>query len=254
MTHKSQMKSLLAFLIMISFAVSSSHAQEASVIGGLIEGVTGGITDQLTGYALTAIGLNSQANVQANILSRLVQINNQLDTISSELSTIQNDIQTQTCVDALSSSSVTNALTSIATVSNTYTSLLQAGENSNGAVTPSDIQNFLSEVENGPGRGLPSLYASLSAINIALQSTNNDGVIGTCERTVTPVPSTGSFGGDAVFYSDPRNLLQYFADYQTVAALLLVEYYNYEGFLSSPYYSSTTTSSGLAATHGSSSR
>ncbi|HVN63018.1 MAG TPA: hypothetical protein VMT58_00160, partial [Candidatus Binataceae bacterium] len=59
--------------------------------------------------------------------------------------------------------------------------------------------------------------------------------------------TTGSFGADTEFYSDPINLLQYFADYQTVAALLLAEYWHYEAFLGSPYYSSTVISNGLSA-------
>ncbi len=96
-------------------------------------------------------------------------------------------------------------------------------------------------MNNGPGGGLPSISAALSAINIALQSTDNDGIIGACERAVTRVPATGSFGGDATFYADPVSLLQYFADYQTVAALLLAECYNYEAFRNSPYYAATGT-------------
>ena len=245
---ESKLKKLLALLMVMTLVVAPQmRGQEASVLNGLVEGMTGGITDQLTGYALTAIGLNSQSSTDTSVLSQLTQINNELDTISTELSSIQNAIQTQTCVDALSSTAVTNALTSIGTVSTTYTNLLQAGENPNGSVSQADINNFLDQVANGPGGGLPSMSAALTAINIALQSTNNDGIIGSCQRAVTPVPTTGSFGGDAAFYSDPLNLLQYFADYQTMGALLEVEYYNYEAFLSSPYYSATTISNGLPA-------
>lgn len=139
-----------------------------------------------------------------------------LDTISAQLTDIQNAIQTQTCVEALSSSSVTNALTSIATVANTYTQLLQAGENPDGSVSQADIDNFLSQVANGPSSGLPSIDAALNAINIALQSTDNDGIIGVCEKAVTSIPGTGSFGADLTFYSDPVNLLQREFAYRSV--------------------------------------
>ncbi len=84
------------------------------------------------------------------------------------------------------------------------------------------------------------------AINIALQSTNNDGIIGTCESAVA-LPAAASFGADLTFYQDPINLLQYFSDYQTMAALLLVEYYNYQAFLRSPYFSTTKVINGLPA-------
>ena len=144
-----------------------------------------------------------------------------------------------------------DALTSIATVANTYTQLLQAGENPDGTVSQADIDNFLSQVANGPGGGDPSIDEALNTINIALQSTDSDGIIGVCEKAVTSLPSTGSFGADLTFYSDPINLLQYFADYQTMAALMLVEYYHYEAFLNSPYYSSTTISNNLPANEAS---
>jgi hypothetical protein len=238
----------IVLLILASFGLASqASAQQASLLSGLVEGTTGGLTDSLAGYALTAIGLNSQAATQTAIADELNQINLELNTISSQLSTIQGDLQTQTCVDALSSSAVTDALTSIATVSNTYTNLLEAGENASGTVSPSNINNFITQVVAGPGGGLPPIGSALTAINIALQSTDNDGIIGVCERAVTSIPETGSFGADIAFYDDPVNLLQYFADYQTVATLLLVEYYNYEAFFNSPYYSATTLTNGLPA-------
>jgi hypothetical protein len=249
MRHSPLLRLILVLLIPFGLAASASQARaQASVLAtGLIEGLTAGTTTSLTGYAITAIGLNSQAAFQTSVLNQLSEINTELDTISAQLSEIENDIETETCVDELSSSAVTDALTSIATVSNMYTDLLQAGESTNGTVSPADINNFLNQVANGPGGSLPSISAALAAINIALQSTDNEGIIGTCEKAVTSVPGTGSFGADASFYSDPINLLQYFADYQTVAALLLVEYYHYEAFLNSPYYSATVISNGLTA-------
>ena len=210
-------------------------------------GLSAGISTSLTGYAMTAIGLNTQSAYQTSVLNQLSEINDELNTISSQLTGIQDAIQTQTCVDQLSNTSVTDALTSIATVSNTYINLLQAGESSTGTVSQTDINNFLNQVVYGPGGSLPSISAALSTINIALESTDNDGIIGSCEIAVTSVPATGSFGADANFYSDPINLMQYFTDYQTVAALLLVEYYHYEAFLNSAYYSSTTITNGLSA-------
>ena len=234
------------FLALLTLA-TTLRAQQASIVGGLVEGVTGGLSNTLVGNALTSIGLNSQSSFQTDVVSQLEEINTELQTISAQLTDIQNAIQTQTCVDELSSSSVTNALTSIATVSNTYTNLLEAGESTTGSVSQADINNFLDQVANGPGGGLPSISAALVALNIALQSTGNDGIIGTCEKAVTTVPSTGSFAADLTFYSDPINLLQYFADYETVGTLLLVEYYNYQAFLSSTYYSASTVSNGLPA-------
>ncbi len=179
---------------------SALKAQQAALVGGMVEGVTGGLRNTLVGYALTAIGLNS-----------------------------------------------------IATVANTYTNLLQAGESTSATVSPANINNFLTQVVMGPGGDLPPISSALVAINIALQSTDNDGIIGSCERAVSTVPATGSFGADATFYADPINLLQYFADYQTVATLLLVEYYNYEAFFSSPYYSATQPLTFTSATTGQSS-
>ena len=236
----------LIWAIVTIFTVNA-EAQQSAIVNDLVNGVAAGVTTDLTGYAITAIGLNTQSNYQTSVLSQLSAINTELNTISAQLASIQNAIQTQTCVDALSSSSVTDSLASIATVSNTYTNLLEAGEVANGTVTQADLNNFLTQVSNGPGGSYPSIASALVTINIALQSTNNDGIIGSCERAISSTPAKGSFGADATFYSDPINLLQYFADYQTVAALLLVEYYNYEAFLSSPYYSATTVSNGLPA-------
>lgn len=233
-------------MLLLAFA-PHSEAQESAIAGGLVNAIASGFSVSLIGYGITSIGLNSQAAFQTSVLTQLSEINDELDTISTQLSDIQLAIQTQTCVIALSSSSVNNALTSIATVANTYTALLQAGESTTGTVSQANINNFLNQVANGPGGSLPSISAALVAINIALQSTGNDGIIGTCESAVSSLPGTGSFGADAAFYSDPINLLQYFADYQTEAALLLVEYYNYQAFLSSPYYSATTISNGLPA-------
>jgi hypothetical protein len=223
------------------------HAQETAIATGLVDSIAGGLSVNLIGYGMTSIGLNSEAAYETNIETQLSEMNAELDTISTQLTDIQDAIQTQTCVDSLSSSSVTNALTSIATVANTYTQLLQAGEDPDGSVSQADIENFLNEVADGPGGSLPSMDAALNAINIALQSTNSDGIIGVCEKAVTSLPATGSFGADLTFYSDPINLLQYFADYQTMAALMLVEYYHYEAFLNSPYYSATTISNNLPA-------
>jgi hypothetical protein len=239
----------VALLIAASLfsTVRQIRAQEATIASGLVNSIAGGLSVNLIGYGLTSIGLNSEAAYETNVESELAAINNDLDTISTELTEIQDAIQTQTCEDELSSSSVTDALASIATVANTYTQLLQAGENPDGSVSQADIDNFLNQVANGPSTGFPSMDTALNTINIALQSTDNDGIIGTCEKAVTSVPATGSFGADLTFYSDPINLVQYFADYQTMAALMLVEYYHYEAFLSSPYYSSTTISNNLPA-------
>lgn len=238
----------IALIVAALFSpIHQARAQETAIATGLVNSIAGGLSVNLIGYGMTSIGLNSEAAYETDVETQLEEINNELDTISAQLTDIQNAIQTQTCVQALSSSSVTDALTSIATVANTYTQLLQAGENPDGTVSQADIDNFLSQVANGPGGGDPSIDEALNTINIALQSTDSDGIIGVCEKAVTSLPSTGSFGADLTFYSDPINLLQYFADYQTMAALMLVEYYHYEAFLNSPYYSSTTISNNLPA-------
>lgn len=239
---------LIFSMLAILASPSRSLGQEDAIVNGLVTGVSGSATSTLTGYAITAIGLNSQSSFQTSVSDELSQINSDLNVISMQLGGIQTAIETQTCVDELSSSAVTNALTSIATVSNVYTNLLAAGESPTGTVSQSEINNFLDQVANGPGGGLPSISAALSAINISLQSTNNEGIIGSCESAVSSLPDTGSFGADAAFYTDPINLLQYFADYETVAVLLLAEYYNYEAFLNSPYYSAKVISNGLPAT------
>ncbi len=240
--------SIFALLIISSLGLKSElWAQQAAIIGSLVDGISGGVTVTLTGYALTALGLNSQSAYQTDVETQLFEINQELDTISSQLADIQSAIETQTCVVALSSSSVTNALTSIATLSTRYTELLAAGQSATGSVTEADILNLTNQIANGPGGGLPDISSALAAINIALQSTNNDGIIGSCESAVT-LPGAASFGADLPFYNDPINLLQYFSDYQTMAALLLVEYYNYQAFLRSPYFSTTKVINGLPAT------
>jgi hypothetical protein len=248
MKNRATTATTFALAILTSLSIAPrARAQQSVIASGLVAGLSAGISTSLTGYAMTAIGLNTQSAYQTSVLNQLSEINDELNTISSQLTGIQDAIQTQTCVDQLSSTSVTDALTSIATVSNTYINLLQAGESSTGTVSQTDINNFLNQVVYGPGGSLPSISAALSTINIALESTDNDGIIGSCEIAVTSVPATGSFGADANFYSDPINLMQYFTDYQTVAALLLVEYYHYEAFLNSAYYSSTTITNGLSA-------
>jgi hypothetical protein len=238
---------IFAVLISISTVLAPrARAQESEIGGSLVEGLSGGVTTALTGYALTALGLNSQSAYQTDIENQLFEINQELDTISSQLNDIQSAIETQTCVVALSSSAVTNALTSIASVSTRYSELLSAGQSATGRVTQADILNLVNQIANGPGGGLPSISSALDAINIALQSTDNDGIIGSCESAVT-LPATASFGADLTFYADPINLLQYFGDYQTMATLLLVEYYNYQAFLRSPYFSTTKVTNGLSA-------
>ncbi len=226
---------------------SQSQAQQAVIAGSLVSGVAAGITTSLTGYAMTAIGLNTQSAYQTSVLTQLSEINEQLNNISDQLADIEDEIQTQICDSELSSTAVQNALTSIETVSNEYTQLLQAGETTDGTITTSQIETFVNDVNDGPSEGYPSMSTALSAINVALQSTNNAGIIGACESAVTSLPTTGSFGADLSFYSDPINLLQYFADFETVATLLIVEADHYEAFLSSPYYSSTVISNGLSA-------
>ncbi|MGH7814815.1 MAG: hypothetical protein ACREQI_12525 [Candidatus Binataceae bacterium] len=248
MKRKSARAAIFAFAVLVSSAGTSLvHAQQSVIAGDLVGGVAAGITTSLTGYAMTAIGLNTQSAYQTSVLTQLTDINNELDTISDQLTEIQDAIETETCDDQLSSTAVTDALASIETVSNEYQQLVQAGENTNGAVSQSDIDAFLSDVNDGPGGGLPSISAALSTINVALQGADNSGIIGTCEDAVTSIPATGSFGADADFYSDPINLLQYFADFQTVGALMQAEYWHYEAFLSSPYYSSTVITNGLSA-------
>ncbi len=151
MNHRPIVIILTCILLPLALA-SQARAQGASILTGLVEGTTGAISDNLTGYALTAIGLNSQATTQTAILSELSQINDELDTISNQLTEIQDAIETQTCVDALSSSAVIDALTSIATVSNTYTNLLEAGENPNGTVSQANIQQLPEPGEQRPRR------------------------------------------------------------------------------------------------------
>ena len=228
---------LASILLPLTFA-SKAQSQGVAIFSGLVEGTTGGITTSLTGYALTAIGLNSQAATQTAILSQLTQINDELDTISDQLTEIQDAIQTQTCAELLSSSAVTEALSSIATVSNTYTELVMAGEDPNGTVSQAEIDDFLDQVANGPAGG-ESIALALTTINNALQGVNNNGIIGSCEAAVSSVPGIGSFAADRTFYSDPINLLQYFGDYQVIAALLLAEYNNYLAFEVSPYFTAT---------------
>ncbi len=240
-------KTILASLIILLLAPRPAlRAQESAIVGSLVVGISGGVSTSLTGYALSALGLNSQSAYQTDIETQLLEINQELDTISSQLADIQSAIETQTCVVALSSSAVTNALTSIASVSTRYTQLLAAGQNASGTVSQADILNLANQIANGPGGGLPSIASALDAINIALQSTNNDGIIGSCESAVA-LPAAASFGADLTFYQDPINLLQYFGDYQTMATLLLVEYYNYQAFLRSPYFSARKVTNGLSA-------
>jgi hypothetical protein len=235
----------LPLFVLLSLAVTPvARAQEDVLVDLMTQVAAGEIDTVLAGFNITALGLNSQSETQTFILDQLSEINADLANISAQLTSIETAIEIQTCVDALSSSSATNALASIATVANLYTDLLSAGETS--TVSRSEINNFISEVANGPGGGLPSISSAFVTLNIALQSTDNDGIIGACERAA-PLPANGSFAADYTFYADPLNLLQYFADYQTMAALMLDEYYDYEAFLSSPYYSLTVQANGLPA-------
>ena len=60
-------------------------AQEATIASGLVNSVLGGLSVNLIGYGLASIGLNAQAQSQHDILNQLTAIDNELDTISTQL-------------------------------------------------------------------------------------------------------------------------------------------------------------------------
>jgi hypothetical protein len=238
----------LALLVVLSVTtmVREARAEETPLEDLMIQTTAGEIDNTLAGFNITAIGLNSQAQTQVDILNQLSEINADLQEISTQLTSIENAIELETCTESLSSSDVIESLSSIATVINVYNNLLTAGESTSATVSQSQINDFLSQVNNGPGGGYPTIAEAFSTINLVLQGVNNAGIIGACEQAA-PLPGTDSFGADYAFYADPLNLLQYFADYQIMATLLLVEYNDYEAFLNSPYYSRTVQANGLPA-------
>src|SRR5258708_39955640 len=87
----------LTFLFASMILANTVHAQQASIACGLVEGVTARLSNTLVGYALTSIGLTSQSSFQTNVETQLEEINTELDTISAQLTDIQDAIQTQTC-------------------------------------------------------------------------------------------------------------------------------------------------------------
>ncbi len=76
--------SMVALLVILSIGLAPElQAQETAVIGTLVAGVSGGATEALTGYALTALGLNSQSAYQTDVENQLFEINQELQTISA---------------------------------------------------------------------------------------------------------------------------------------------------------------------------
>jgi integrase len=98
--HKAGLVIALLLASLVSALMSSpGQAQQTVIASDLVSGLAEGLTTSLTGYALTAIGLNSQTAYETNVLSQLSEINDELNTISDQLSAIQSTIQTQTCAE-----------------------------------------------------------------------------------------------------------------------------------------------------------
>jgi peptidoglycan hydrolase CwlO-like protein len=98
----------LALLVVLSVTtmVREARAEETPLEDLMIQTTAGEIDNTLAGFNITAIGLNSQAQTQVDILNQLSEINADLQEISTQLTSIENAIELETCTESLSSSDV----------------------------------------------------------------------------------------------------------------------------------------------------
>ena len=241
----------ILFLVLALFAFplqmrSQSIASAAST--AIIKGVAGETAQTLTGDALTALGLNLQNSNSAfekEVATELQTIINDLNQINSNLLSIRAAIQNQTCVSSLTSNQLSGAIDDIRNADSAYLSLLNNATNPGFTITQNDIDNVIGQ--------MGSLESDLNTINTQMQLAGTNGVIGQCSLAVydsldngqggTGLPMSSHLGTDTLFYSDVTSLMNYFANIQAEGSMLLVEYYNYQAFKNSNYYS---TSGGVA--------
>ena len=99
-------------VLLLSFTAAPALAQtgvSANLVQGLAKGIGGAVGNQLTGYALSAIGISGQGSGTSEIADQLNLISTQLTAIATELTTIASDITTETCSENLNSAALVDA-------------------------------------------------------------------------------------------------------------------------------------------------
>jgi hypothetical protein len=209
-------------------AQSASSALMTGLASGLAKGVGTQISEQTMGWAMSSLGLESDPN--AEIVKALSAIETTLQDMDQQLANINELLAQQSCSNAADQQTVVDALNAIDQwtgrgqfpVNGSYADLIIDAQN--GIDVTAEMAELFDKVLNGDGvffQSLENLLVGLS--NGMLDQGSAEQLISTCGLLVDP---TSNEWDDRDYFAQLHNLLSYYFDYQSRAAVVVVEAYH----------------------------
>jgi hypothetical protein len=203
------------------------------------------IGGQLTGWALSAMGLSAQSG--PNYTGQLNRIEGDLDsmlsvmnTMSNELNAITNAVNNLNCGNQLASVDEDfGAIRELHLLFNSMLSTANGGDTVANA-TMRDWADQVLAINNYSSR--KSVGEMLNDIKVNLETSN--GALVSCMLTI-PKPAAGSYGQDTTYYNKVNSLFTYLYYYQALAMTLITEANHYYAWVhaGSPGHTYTTADS-----------
>jgi hypothetical protein len=196
---------------------------------GLAQGVAKGVTSELSevavGWALTSIGLDSDPN--AEIVAALEQIEQTLLEIEGELADISEILQQTQCQNAANVDAIQDALSAIdswvgrgaAPVNDSYLDLVNDAQQ--GQNITARMQSLFAKVLTG--NALENLLVGLD--NALRDQGNAQQLISACGLLIE-LPTDE--WDDRVYFQQLIDLVDFYAEYQARAAVLVTEAYHFK--------------------------
>ena len=206
------------------------------VAGGVADGVEDAIGEEVVGWALTSLGLESDPSEA--IVDALEEIEGTLLAMENELASIADILKKGNCQAAAATAAVHDALTAIDVwvgrgASPTVGSYLDLSQRAkSGDDVTGGLNKLFDAVLNGDGNsGGRNLAYLLVGLDDALRAQGNaQQVITACGQLVYPVDATGAIPewDDRAYFQQLTNIIGYYAEYQARAALVLAEAYHWK--------------------------
>ena len=207
-------------VLMASASISAYSAEDTSAVTTLFVELGTNALEQPEnvgiGWALSAIGL-SGGDQLSSISTELKAINNDLVTMSGQLSQILNAIQELDCNENINDA--TNAAAGIATLYNNYQVQFVNPASEGDAISATQLETWLTEMQNVPGY--------MTTINHFLYDDGGTAsIIATCGQAIALAyaDSAGNPFRDLTYYAPIQNLVNYYYGAQTQGATIMVEW------------------------------
>jgi hypothetical protein len=228
------MKTLRAAALLVALALplataGTAKAQEDSsavttIYESVLSGVTGSVTSEGIGWAMSAIGLAGGSGPSLSTINAdLLEIDQELTDINSTLTQILNAIDNQTCVGTETQASLTEAVDNITNLFGEYqTEFIEPSQMGN-PIIQSQLDDWMSAVLDQSS----GIAANLTAINDALYANPSSALL-ECIQSITQNYTSGTGPSENIiddrpYYTPILNTINYYYGAQTEGASILVE-------------------------------